>query len=165
MKVPKLHAKTVDTAAVVVIVEARIGRRHLATINPASTGAPHPGGIARSLVWLGRWVDGITCIVVELVGGRLRRFVIIKGFPAVDGWITHARYGGRGVFVPVFGRSRSVERLGVLGEERDGGGIDHAGPAIAFCGDMPEVGRGKGTGKVAALGTGDEIFLGGGAGL
>lgn len=138
MKIPKLHAKTVD-GAVVVVVEARIGRRHLATIDPASTGIPHPGGIARSLVWLGSWVDGIACIVVELVGGRLGRLVVIKRFPAVDGWITHAGYGGWRVF-----GSRSIEGLGVLWEERDGGGVDHAGPAITLCCGRTEVGRRKG---------------------
>ena len=142
MKIPKLHTKTVD-GTVVVVVEARVGRRHLATIDPTCTGIPHPGGIARSLVWLGSWVDGIACIVVELVGGWIRRFVVIKGFPAVDGWITHARYSGRGVFVPVFG-SRSVEGLRVLWEERDGGGVDHASPAITFCWGRTEMRRRKG---------------------
>jgi len=162
MKIPKLHAKTVDGG--VVVVEARIGRGRLATIDPASTGIPHPGGIARSLVWLGSWVDGIACIVVELVRGRFGRFVVIKGFPAVDGWITHARYGGRSVFVPVFG-SRGVEGLRRLWEERDGGGVDHASPAIAFCCGRAKARGRKGAGKVAALGTGDGIFLGCGAGL
>ena len=76
MKIPELHAKTIDVVIViVVIVETRIGigggRRHLATIDPACTGAPHPGGIARSLVWLRSGIDGIACIVVELVRGDI----------------------------------------------------------------------------------------------
>jgi hypothetical protein len=102
-------------------------------------------------------------MLIRTAVGRL----VVDGFPAVNCWIAHTRHArglGLRALVPFvqFGGS-GIERLSVLGEERDGGGVDHARPAVAsFCGGSAEVRGRKGSRKIAALGTGgtDDDFLG-----